>query len=410
MRLLDWLRGVSKRAISALPWNSGGSVASVVSAERAASLIPLFACVRILSDNIASLPIQAYRKLGDERQPMPSLPQLLQAPAIVDNTFQWIHKAVVSLAYRGNAYGLVMARDGFNSPTQIEWMHPDDVHVDESSAARPVYYRRGVRIPAGDVVHIPWMVMPGCVKGLSPIQAFAASIGVGLAATDYGRRWFDNGGVPPATMKNTQKTITAGQAEEIRDRVSASIRSGKPLVTGMDWEFSAISVNPEEAQFIETMQLNATQIAAIYGVPPEQVGGKSGGSLTYNSPEQNTNAMLTWTFRSWLVRFETYLSALLPERQFIKFNVDSMIRTDLLTRYQAHHIALTDGWKSKDEIRATEDLSPLPDGKGAGFAPPPAPPRVAPLAQPDQPPARSLPALDSNPGHTNGHHKEIQHV
>lgn len=410
MRFFNWLRGVSKRAIGGLPWNTGGALSNAVTAERAASLIPLFACVRILSDNIASLPMQAYRRLGDERQPMPNLPQLLADPAIVDNTFQWIHKVVVSMAYRGNAYGLITSRDGFGFPTTIEWLHPDDVHVDETRPTLPIYYWFGQPVPRESMVHIPWMVMPGRVKSLSPIQAFASSIGVGLAANEYGRRWFDNGGVPPSTMKNTQKTVSAGQAEEIRERISVAIRSGKPLVHGMDWEFNAISVNPEEAQFIETMQLNATQIAAIYGVPPEQVGGKSGGSLTYNSPEQNTNAMLTWTFRSWLVRLETYLSALLPERQFIKFNVDSMIRTDLLTRYQAHHIALTDGWKSKDEIRAMEDLSPLPDGKGAGFAPPPAPPRIAPPAQPDLPPARSMPALDSNPGHPNGHHKEIQHV
>lgn len=406
MRFFNWLRGVSKRALT-LPWGAGGSAPATLTADRASTLIAMFASVRILADNIASLPIQAYRRLGEDRQPM-SLPQLLADPAAVDITFQWVHKLVMSLAFRGNAYGLVTGRDGFGYPTSVEWLHPDEVHVDESRPTLPIYYWQGQRVPTENVVHIPWMVWPGRVVGMSPVQSFASTIGVGIAATDFGRRWFDNGGVPPATMKNTQKTLTAAQASEIRDRIATSIHSGKPLVYGNDWEFGAISVNPEEAQFIETMQLNATQIAAIYGVPPEMVGGKSGGSLTYNSPEQNTNAMVTLTFRTWLVRLEAHLSALLPERQFIKFNVDSMVRTDLLARYQAHHIALTDGWKSKDEVRATEDLPPLPSGQGSGYAPtmPDTPPR--PAAAPPQlpsPPARTLPELILEPTGLNGHKK-----
>lgn len=362
-----WFGGVSKRAIGSLPWVAGGPRTSAVSTDRAVALVPLFACVRILADSVASLPIQLYRRNGNQRERVDYIPQLLFQPAARDNLFEWLHKCVVSLALRGNAYGLVVQWDSMGFPTMVEWLNPDDVWVDESKPTLPVFYWMGVEVPAERIVHIPWFVMPGRVTGLSPVQAFAHTIGVGLAATEYGRAWFDNGGTPPATMKNTAKTITPDESREIRDRLMASIRTGKPLVYGQDWDFTALQVNPEESQFIETMRLNASQIAAIYGVPPTKVGGDAGGSMTYANVEQESIDLVTVTLRPWLVRLETKLSGLMPGREFVRFNVDAMIRTDTMTRYQAHQMALASGWRSVDEIRALEDLPPIPGGRGQAF-------------------------------------------
>ena len=369
IRPFRWLGGVSKRAITSLPWGGGGSGMGSVSPERAVALIPLFACVRILADSIASLPVQTYRRNGGSREILTFVPSLLFAPAARDNLFEWLHKAVVSLALRGNAYGLITARDDFGFPTSIEWLNPDDVWVDELRPTLPVFYWQGQVVPAEQIVHIPWVVMPGRVVGLSPVQVFARTIGVGLSATEYGLSWFDNGGTPPAVMKNSAKAINPDEAEEISDRLAARVRARKPLVYGSDWDFTALQVNPEESQFIETMRLNASQIAAIYGVPPEMVGGDSGGSMTYANVEQNAINFTGFTLRPWLARLEAKLSALMPGREFVKFNVDAMIRVDLMTRYQAHQIALNDGWRNRDEIRALEDLPPLPDGQGQVYLP-----------------------------------------
>jgi HK97 family phage portal protein len=366
---LRWMASVSKRAITSLPWIAGGPRPGAVSAQRALALIPLFACVRILADSIASLPVQTYRRNGATREMLTFIPSLLFQPAAQDNLFEWIHKAVVSLALRGNAYGLVTERDDFGFPTSVEWLNPDEVWVDELRPTLPVFYWQGHEVPREQIVHIPWVVLPGKVVGLSPVQNFARTIGVGLSATEYGLSWFDNGGTPPATMKNTAKTITPAEGEEISDRLSARIRSGKPLVFGQDWDFTALQVNPEESQFIETMRLNASQIAAIYGVPPEMVGGDSGGSMTYANVEQNAINFANFTLRPWLSRLEAKLSALMPGREFVKFNVDAMIRVDLLSRYQAHQLALNDGWRNRDEVRALEDLPPLPDGQGQVYLP-----------------------------------------
>lgn len=379
---------VSTRAITSLPWVAGGARSSVAVAERAMSLVPLWACVRILADSIASLPVQLYRRDGATRTPISYIPQLLFAPAARDDLFQWIHKAVYSLALRGNAYGLVVRRDDFGFPTMIEWLNPDDVYVDELRPTLPVYYWMGVEVPREDIVHIAWMVPPGHVVGLSPVAAFARTIGIGLATTEYGLSWFDNSGTPPATMKNTQKTITRDESEEIRDRLMASIRSGKPLVYGADWDFTALSVSPEESQFIETSRLTATQIAAIFGVPPEMVGGESGGSMTYANVEQQSINFVNFSLRPWLVLLESKLSALMPGREFVRFNVDAMIRADTLTRYQAHGLALDKRWKVVNEVRAIEDMAPVPWGDEPNPVPGAAPAVPEPEPDPEEEGAR----------------------
>jgi HK97 family phage portal protein len=268
------------------------------------------------------------------------------------------------MALRGNAYGLITQRDPLGFPTMVEWLNPDDVWVDEYNPVRPVYYWQGREVPRDQIVHIPWVVMPGHAVGLSPVALFAQTIGAGLSVTEYGRSWFLNGGTPPAVLKNAQKTVSQDESEEISDRLSGRMRSRKPLVIGSDWDFTALSVSPEESQFIESMRLNASQIAAIYGVPPEKIGGDTGGSLTYSTVEMNALDLINSTLRPWLVRLESAFTRLMPGREFVRFNLDAMLRTSVLDRYTAHGMSLAQGWRNRDDIRALENLAPLPPEAG----------------------------------------------
>lgn len=385
-------RPAETRAITSLPWYSGGPSPTAVDTGNALSLIPYFASVRILAEQISALPLQTFTTAGELLKRIPD-GQLIRDPASVVDRVTWTRQAVISLAMRGNAYGLITSFDVFGFPTGVEWLHPDEVYVDESSPVLPVYWwassKGYTEIPRERMLHIAWFVQPGKRKGLSPVASFASSIGVGLAAQNYGASWFSNGGVPPSTFKNTAKTITDEQADEITSRLSRSLRSGKPLVYGADWDFNAIQINPEEAQFIQTMGMNATQIAAIFGVPPEWVGGETGGSLTYNSPEQNGLHVYKTVLLPWLTLFETNLTRLLPDKQSVKFNPDGVLRADLKTRYEAHEIAIRAGFLTIDEVRALENRPPLPK------------PAMRPIvADPSKPqPSESVPA---DPAKTNG--------
>ena len=362
------------RDLSSVPWDVGGPLRpSLVTVEQAQALAPVYSAWRLLGDVVSSLPLHSYRDLGDRRQRMTNPPQLFQQPSTQGTLNDWVFRAVHSMASRGNAVGLVLERDGFGYPTVIDWQSPDQVFVDQdgpdASFARPVWYLGGVRVPTESIVHIPWFPVAGRVWGLSPMEAYAATVRVGLEARAYQVDWFAGGGVPPGVLQNTQKTLDAKQADTIRSRFMAANRRHEPFVAGADWTYLPMAVAAHEAKFVETMRLGADEIAAIYGVPPEKIGGESGGSLTYNTVEQHSIDLMQWVARPWCVKLEAAFYRLLPRPQYVRFNLDAGVRTDVLTRYRTYEIARKIGLLSIDEIREIEDREPLPNGEGADFTP-----------------------------------------
>jgi HK97 family phage portal protein len=368
-----------QRTISGVPWNVGDDVlpgAKRVTFDRAASFAAVFSAWRYLGDQVATLPLHAYRDLGDRRQRMASLPSLFAAPAAQGTLVDWLFRAVVSMASRGNAVGLVMDRDGFGFPIGVEWTNPDDWWVDDQppqgSLARPRWYYLGREIPTEQVVHIPWFPVPGRIWGLSPMGAYAATVAAALGAQEYAAGWFAGGGAPPGTYKNETQVIDKDTAEQVKARLVAAIRTRQPIVYGKDWTYTPITINPEEAQFIESQQLGATQIASIYGVPPRKVGGTSAaGNITYANVDAEQIAEQTDAVLPWVAKFEAKFFTLLPERQYIRFALDAHVRTDIKTRYETYEIARRIGLRSVDELRQLEDLEPLPDGQGATYTPQP---------------------------------------
>lgn len=364
-------REPERRAIDTVPWNVGGASPQVYNQERALSLAPVYGAVRIIAQDVSTLPLKAYRKIDGERLPMPSLPVLFGQLVDSGQLTSWLFQCVTSLALRGNAYGLVVSRDGFQFPTAIEWLSPSEVYWRERTLDTPgQWFWRGREVPYEQIVHIPWFVLPGKKLGLSPMASFANTMGLGLHALEYGDGWFDSGGYPPGTFQNTEMTIVdQGQADRMSSLLRASMQARKPLVYGKDWTYNPISVPPEEAQFIQTMKMTANQIASIYGVRPEKIGGEAGSSLTYSTVAQNQLEHNTSTLRFWLELLEGAFFALLPERQFVKFNADALVRSDLKTRWEVHRIRREIGAANIDEIRALEDESPLPDGAGQDYTP-----------------------------------------
>jgi HK97 family phage portal protein len=363
-----------QRAINTVPWNVGDDRRrQPVTFDRAASFGAVFGAWRYLADQIATLPVHGYRDLGDRRQRMNSLPQLFQQPAVQGTLVEWLYRAVVAMASRGNAVGLVTDRDGFGFPTGIEWTNPDDWRVDDQppggSVAQPTWWMSGRRIPTEDVVHIPWFPVPGKIWGLSPMAAYAATVQAALGAQEFSADWFAKGGTPPGTMKNEALELDPDAAEQIKTRLVRSIRRHEPFVHGKDWTYTPLEIAPHEAKFIESQRLGATQIAAIYGVPPEKIGGEAGGALTYNTVELNQISAQTDAVRPWVTKLEAKFAQLLPERQYVRFGMDAVVRADTLTRHRVYEIDRKIGLRSIDEIRELEDLEPLPNGEGADFTP-----------------------------------------
>ncbi|MGH3096952.1 MAG: phage portal protein [Streptosporangiales bacterium] len=365
-------RALTGDSVSWLAPNLAEPVAPSV--DGALRLAPVFAATRILASQVSSLPPQAYRRNGDQRERI-SAPSLFGSPSATGTTRDWLFRAMTSLVLRGNAVGLITDRDAMERPLKLEWLNPADVFVEDAmmfgpgSFTDPKWFWLGQHIPTEDIVHIPWFTLPGKVWGLSPIGAYAVTVSTGLAAQRYSDDWFKAGGVPPGTFKNAEKTVDQKQANIIKARMLAAIRTHEPIVYGNDWEYTPITISPQDAQFVETMKLTANQIAAIYGIPPSKLGGETGDSMTYSNVESEGIHFLQYTLLPWLTQLEDVFSGLLSRRHYVKFNVDSLTRSDAQTRYSNYERARMIGLMNIDEIRALEDLPPLPNGAGQDYTP-----------------------------------------
>jgi HK97 family phage portal protein len=210
--------------------------------------------------------------------------------------------------------------------------------------------------------HVSGYDVPGSPVGLSPIGHAAASIALGLEAQRHGLDWFDHGAHPSAILYAEQQ-LDAATAQTIKDRVKASWRSGEPAVLGSGLKWEAVQVAPEESQFLETVNANASMVCQWFGVPPEMVGvATSGSSVTYANREQRALDFLTFTLRPWLVRLEEALTRLTPRPYIVKFNAGALLKTDLKTRYESYALALNaeQPWLTVDEVRRLEDRPPIP--------------------------------------------------
>lgn len=341
---------------SAEQWQDWGG--SDVSVKGATGLVPYYASIRHIVDFMSTLPIDAYRKDGDVRQPVgtPQLLRRLDDPGDI-GVGTWIGQWAFSLAVHGNAVGYITDIDGYGYPTAVRWLGRDKWNFEESQKQ---WYVGGVPVSSQRIVHCPWIVPDGKTLGLSPLDHFREFWRAGLSAQQYsdvGR----GGGLPPAILKNTSKTLKREEAEAAQASAVRSFASGKPWVSGNDWELSLTTIPPNQAQFLQTLQLTANQTAAIFGIDPREIGGSATESLTYATDESRSLNRAN-NMRPYMVRFENMTARLLPERQFIRLNVDATIRTDIKTRIDIEGAQLADGRLSLNEIRELEDRPPVPGG------------------------------------------------
>jgi len=161
-------------------------------------------------------------------------------------------------------------------------------------------------------------------------------------------------------LRNTKQTLNAAEATEMKRRFIATTSSNEPFVSGSDWEYEAIPLPTSDVNFIHGLKMTANQIAALYRVDADLVGGEAGGStLKYTTLEMNELNFNTRTLRPFATRVESVIDRILPPAQYVKANLDARVRADLKTRYESHKIAITAGFKTVNEVRALEELPPL---------------------------------------------------
>lgn len=344
-------------------WPSPGTHRAPIILEdmkSAMRFVPVYAAVAMISELIACTPAHAYRRTpSGGRERVPDQPKLLTDPLPGFNRFVWVQQMISSILLRGNAYGLVLSTDKLGYPTQVRWLNPAPMRV-EADGALPVYIYGTTELDRSNVVHVPGHMLPGEMAGLSPIGLFRTQIETGLSVNNYAGDWFDTGVAPTGHLQNTAiGSLNPVTAEAAKEKFREAVKNHDFFVSGSEWQWKPLTIPAQDAQFLEMMKASANEIAAIYRVAPEDVGGERGSSLTYKTLEQDELRMNRRTLLPWTTRAEAVLNQLTPNGQYVRFNLDAMVRADLKTRMESHQIALQTGLEVLDEARTLEDKEPL---------------------------------------------------
>lgn len=356
-------------------WASGGDLPTAQSAagvtvgrESALRQAAVWACVRLLAEDVASLPVQTFTRDGERRQQV-AKPRWMVAPNPEFNWFEVVQQLMAGLLTDGNG-PLEIVRDRFQEPVEVWNRDPRTVELQRRSDGRPEFR---VTPENGSAYTVPWenmlyvrgFMLPGGTRGLSPLSYARESIGEGIAAQQFGAKFFSQGAYAGGLIE-VPGTATQEQVNELvtnwKKHHQGYQNAHKPgvLTGGAQWR--QVTIPPQDAQFIESRKFSVGEIARFYRVPPHKIGDLT--NATFSNIEHQAIEYVVDGIRPWLVRLEAALNVLLRPGVFPKWNVDALLRGDTKSRYDAYSVARNSGWLSADEIRSKEDLNPIGEEKG----------------------------------------------
>ena len=342
----------------------------------------VYACVRVISESVASLPLHVYRYNGDggkEKAIDHPLYRLLHDEPNAEMTaYSFFEVALTHLLLWGNFYAQII-RNGKGEVLGLYPLMPDRMKVDRDENRR-LYYEYTVSsddpptnkdatvvLKPEDVLHIPGLSFDGLV-GYSPIAMAKQSIGLSIAAEEFGSKFYANSAVPsgilehPGILKDPKKVRDSWMST-----FGGSANSNKVAVLEEGMKYTPISINPSEAQFLDTRKFQVTEICRIFRVPPHMVADLDKSS--FSNIEQQSLEYVQYTLRPWLTRIEQAMfRRLFSEEEkkayFIKFNVDGLLRGDYQSRMNGYAVGIQNGFMSPNDVRTLEDLDLIPDELG----------------------------------------------
>ena len=362
----------------------GGTTSGKAVNERTAmQTTAVYACVRILAESIAGLPLHVYRYRSDggkERIPFHPLYHLLHDEPNPEMTSFVFRETLMShLLLWGNAYAQVV-RNGRGQAIALYPLLPSKMEVSRAPNGELVYkYYRDVdesglnpkggyvTLRKDEVLHIPGLGFDGLI-GYSPIAMAKNAIGMSLATEEYGASFFANGANPggvlehPGVIKDIQRV-----KDSWNSAYQGSGNAHKVAVLEEGMKFQAIGIPPEQAQFLETRKFQINEIARIFRVPPHMVGDLEKSS--FSNIEQQSLEFVKYTLDPWVIRWEQSLqqALILPSEKttlFIKFNLDGLLRGDYQSRMNGYSVGRQNGWMSANDIRELENMNRIPREEG----------------------------------------------
>ena len=359
-------------------WNFlfGGTTSGKAVNERTAmQTSAVYACVRILAESVAGLPLHVYERTANgSKSTKPSHPlyQLLHdEPNREMTSFVFRETLMSHLLLWGNAYAQII-RDGRGFPIALYPLLPDRMAVDRNESGELVYTYQSdkgqVKLRRENILHIPGLGFDGLI-GYSPIAMAKNAVGLALATEDYGATFFANGANPGGVLEHPG-VIKPEQADRLRESWQSQFggaNAHKVAVLEEGLKFHQMSIPPEQAQFLETRKFQINEIARIFRVPPHMVGDLEKSS--FSNIEQQSLEFVKYTLDPWVIRWEQSLqqALILPSEKatiFIKFNLDGLLRGDYQSRMQGYSTGIQNGFMSVNDVRGLEDMNLLTAEEG----------------------------------------------
>ena len=354
---------------------------ATITPDTALSIGAVYRSVSLIVSSVSQLDPAVYRQ--NEEIPLPAL---VKQPNVNDTASGFYEETAFSLATHGNAYWRLY-RSGPNEAVQsIEVIDPNVVRIEMETdhngldTGKRTYWVGGVKMPRHQIKHLKLMRQPGKVYGLGPIQAASGELEAALRLREFADTWFDTSGVPIGYL-TTDMTLGPEESAAFAQAWKKFLRENEGtgvLSQGLDYKH--LGVKPAEAQFIEVQKFVIVSIARLFGVPAMHLLAEMPTSNTYLNLEQANMVFLQTTLARYINEIENALSDLLPRGQKVNFKEEGLLRMDSPSKWKVRKIQIETGARTINEVRAEDNLPPIPGGDEKP-APAPAP---APAPQEDE--------------------------
>jgi len=347
-----------------------------IDTETAMKYTAVYACVRVLSETLAAMPIMLYRKKppGDRerRNDLAVYDILHNTPNDEMSPYNFKESCMVALNTGGNA----VCERLVNKYGSLVGLYPypwTSVTIERDTGTKKLIYkiRNGTteRILTRDqAFHIPGLSFNGVV-GLSPIEYAASAINLGLSYEQFGANFYKNSanssGVfthPGAMSEEAHKRLK----EDLRKNYAGLTNTGTPMLLEEGMDFKPMTIKPVDAQLIESKRFQTEDIARIYRVPLHLIQNLE--RATFNNIEQMSLEFVMYTMLPWFKRWEENLNMQLLTTQerkagyYLEFKIDSLLRGDAKSRAEAYATGRQWGWLSVNDIRRLENMNSIPNG------------------------------------------------
>ena len=340
-----------------------------VSEDNALTFSAVYAAVRIISETIASIPLNVYQADGETRvkavgHPVQDL--LAKAPNSVSSTFTFREAMASNLVLHGNAYAKI-EMNAAGRPTALIPLNPMKVEVKVVDGEKVYVFDKKHTYLDYEILHFVGLSFNG-LTGKSPLSMAREAVAIGLAAQEYGARFYSNGanagGVITAPGRlNTEVVKRLRESWNRAQSGNSNSHSTAILEEGMKYE--KIGLDPEAAQFLQSRKFQVNEIARIFRIPPSYLADLENSSTRANT-EQQAIQFVRDCITPYVRRMEVELNRKLFREDepnlYAYFTMEGLMRGDQKARYEAYAVARNWGWLSVNDIRDLENLNPVEGG------------------------------------------------